>query len=154
MITKWIFLESTQEGLSKNVKDGIYKPLGHRDFIQNLSETFFWHTLYFIKALSFELKQNHLIPAPILYQHHPLPLPTKHKSDIAQSSCCDCLSSKRNPALELLPPFFGLDFYNFRLANRVVYKVSRQNRDINLIMYGLVCIRYIKHTINSKLSVI
>ena len=45
-MTKWIFLESTQKGLSKNVREGISTPLGYRDIIQTQRETFFWDTLY------------------------------------------------------------------------------------------------------------
>ena len=46
MITKLIFLESAQKTLYRNVKYGVSSPLGGRDIIQNLRETFFLGTLY------------------------------------------------------------------------------------------------------------
>ena len=46
MITKWIFLESTQKGLLKNVKDGISRPLGSRHVTYPISRERYISIIY------------------------------------------------------------------------------------------------------------
>ena len=45
MIKEWIFLKSTQEGLFKNIQDGIFRPLGSREIQKTKVETVLVDTL-------------------------------------------------------------------------------------------------------------
>ena len=47
MIKNWIFLKSTRDGLLKNVKDEIFRPLGSRKIQKTKVCTVLWDTLYY-----------------------------------------------------------------------------------------------------------
>ena len=52
MIKNWIFLKSTRDGLLKNVKDEIFRPLGSRKIQKTKVCTVLWDTLYYMNIFT------------------------------------------------------------------------------------------------------
>ena len=56
IISKWIFLESTQKRLLKNAKNGISRPLGSREIQKTKVCTVLWDTLYLVINMEIHLR--------------------------------------------------------------------------------------------------